>query len=129
MLASRVLPASAALKGQRWFGRFRFGFLGVRPRDVRFVEVVNGHIQSDVLDEAFADVHLALHEHILLVVRQLCLQRFAETFSPIRVVSFDFSLEAAIIYPNPIWDELTVEMPKANIGKVTFEIRDVTGRD
>ena len=52
-----------------------------------------------------------------------------ETFSPIRVVSFDFSLEAAIIYPNPIWDELTVEMPKANIGKVTFEIRDVTGRE
>ncbi len=52
----------------------------------------------------------------------------SETFSPIRVVTFDFSLDATIIYPNPIWDELTVEMPKENMGKVTFEIRDVTGK-
>lgn len=52
----------------------------------------------------------------------------SETFSAVRVVTFDFALEAPIIYPNPIWDELTIEMPRANTGKVTFEIKDIMGR-
>ncbi|MFK8008562.1 MAG: T9SS type A sorting domain-containing protein [Saprospiraceae bacterium] len=51
-----------------------------------------------------------------------------EDFSAVRVVTFDFVLEAPVIYPNPVLDELTIEMPSINTGKVTFEIRDINGR-
>lgn len=51
-----------------------------------------------------------------------------EDFSQVKVVTFDFALEVPVIYPNPVLDELTIEMPKNNIGKVTFEIRDNMGR-
>lgn len=51
-----------------------------------------------------------------------------ETFSAVKVVNFNFDLEAPIIYPNPVLDELTIQMPRINNGKVTFEIKDIKGR-
>jgi hypothetical protein len=51
-----------------------------------------------------------------------------ETFSAVRVVNFKFGLEAPKIYPNPVLDELTIQMPRSNNGKVTFEIKDIMGR-
>ncbi len=51
-----------------------------------------------------------------------------ENYSAVRVVTFNFALEAPVIYPNPVLDELTIEMPRINNGKITFEIKDIMGR-
>ncbi|MFK7772856.1 MAG: T9SS type A sorting domain-containing protein [Saprospiraceae bacterium] len=51
-----------------------------------------------------------------------------ENYSAVRVVNFAFVLDAPVIYPNPVLDELTIEMPNIDNGKITFEIKDMTGK-
>ena len=52
----------------------------------------------------------------------------SESLSTIRVVNFEAKLEKAFIFPNPVHTQLTVNLPEKVDGKISFEIRDASGK-
>lgn len=52
----------------------------------------------------------------------------AENYSPVRVITFNADGEKALVYPNPVIDELFINLPEDIEGEVRFEVLDVLRR-